>query len=269
MKNLLVRGQIQEQVKQHASLYAPYTVEDDQRIEHIAHDYYEDVHADWMIYFANDVVDPFYGVHLGEDNFKNFVKKKYGSLVTAINQIQFYRNAWYGDSAELTLAGYEDLPSGSKKYYKPILGYVGNVIGYERTKRDYTYATNVIEALSLTTPLVDEAFVVGENIVIDTDNKATLVWANTSYIVYKHVIGSFVSNTNYTITGSTSGVAGVANAETVTVLKQVIPEAEVVYFEAVTAFDEEQEKNEAHRNISLIDNGFKGQMDAELKRLFT
>lgn len=267
MHNILVRGRIQENVKNYSSLFYPYTQQEHERIEHIAFDYYSDPHADWMIYLANDIVDPYYEVFMNEENFARFIKKKYGSISNARNQIVAYRNNWANDFSTLSTAAYDALAAGQKKYWSPVLSVNGVVSGYERKKRDYTAPTNKIQSVTFTT--TGNTFTVGERIQIqmDTDSEATVSWANTTHVIFRHISGDFSSNTNYVLVGQTSSYTSTANAETLTTISTVIPSVEQAYFSSVSAYDAEVEKNESRKEINLVQNGLKGKFESELKRI--
>jgi len=269
LRNMMVRGRINDKIKDYQTAFYPYTQKEDERIDHIAFDYYGDAHADWLIYLANDVIDPWYDTYLSGRDFENYIKKKYGTVAEARTKIVLYRNDWSSDFTTLTTAAYEALGVGMKKYWRPIIGVTGSVNSYERKKRDYKYSTNKIESMSFANT-VSNTFTAGERVVIsgDTDNSAFVEFANTSYFVIKHVVGDFTANANYTVTGQTSNVSITVNASSHSTLKTVIPANEQAYFSPVYAYDAEAEINEAHKNLNLIQQQYKGKMENELKRIF-
>ena len=204
-RNLLARARFNQRVQNFYSAFYPYTVQEGERMEHIAYSYYDDVNLEWLIYFANDIVDPFYGVTLSDENFLAFIKKKYGSLRAAQRKILFYRNNWPLDDQILTTAAYNALTSGQKKYWNPVIAFNGEITGYDRKQIDYEVSTNKNESVSFTTTS-NGTFTVGERVYQDDDEDsfAFVTWANSSVMDFQHVNGSFEANTNYTITGETS-----------------------------------------------------------------
>lgn len=89
--NLLTRVTLRADLQQDSSIYLPLTIQDSERADMVAYDYYGDSHYDWLIYFANDVVDPYYDYPLNQTDFENFIVKKYGSLKNALDKIMFYQ----------------------------------------------------------------------------------------------------------------------------------------------------------------------------------
>ena len=268
LRNLMQRVRIQEKVKDFGTAFYPYTQKEDERIDHIAFDYYDDAYADWIIYLANDIIDPWYGTYLDGKDFKSYITKKYGAVANAQSKIILYRNDWSADFTTLDTAAYEALGVGQKKYWSPIIGVNGTINSYERKKHDYKYSTNKIESTSFTAT-ESNTFTIGETVEIqgDTANKATVEFANTTYYMIKHVVGDFSANANYTVVGQTSNVQIVVNASSHSTLQTVIPVNEQAYFSPVYAYDAEEEVNESKKNLNLVDRSLKGTMQKELKKV--
>lgn len=265
--NIMRRVNLNQNVKSFYTAFYPHTMISGDKIDHIAYNFYDDVNFDWLIYHANDIIDPFYDVHISGQEFDNHIVKKYGSLRAAIRKVIRYRNNWRNDDTIISSSAYEALPASRKKYWNPLTNAFGN-IGYERAEIDFFASTNKIESFDFVSN-TNGTLVVGENIVRDDDSEsiAEITWANTSSCVVQHVVGDFTSNTNYTVTGEQSGVTATINAGTHLTLQHVIPEEEQIYYSRYTAYDEEFEENESKRDIYLVDNVYSDKLNTQLGEL--
>lgn len=265
--NIMRRVNLNQNVKSFYTAFYPHTMISGDKIDHIAYNFYDDVNFDWLIYHANDIIDPFYDVHISGQEFDNHIVKKYGSLRAAIGKVIRYRNNWRNDDTIISSSAYEALPASRKKYWNPLTNAFGN-IGYERAEIDFFASTNKIESFDFVSN-TNGNLVVGENIVRDDDSEsiAEITWANTSSCVVQHIVGDFTSNTNYTATGEQSGVTATINAGTHLTLQHVIPEEEQIYYSRYTAYDEEFEENESKRDIYLVDNVYSDKLNTQLGEL--
>ena len=73
-----------------AAVYS-YTVNNDLRPDQVAHLYYGDSELLWLIFLANNIVDPYYGWPLTQNVFEDFLISKYGSIALAKSTIKHYR----------------------------------------------------------------------------------------------------------------------------------------------------------------------------------
>lgn len=264
--NILKRVAFNERVRNFITAFYTHTIPADEKIENIAYNYYDDVDYDWLIYHANDIIDPYYQTALTYEDFDNFIISKYGSLQRAKRKTIHYKNNYIGDEQILTTAAFNALETGQKKYYQPVLSQIG-IAGYERAEIDFITSTNKIESFDLTTSAGE--FIDNEVIVRDDDESsfAEISWSNTSSLVIQHVRGDFSGNTNYTITGEESGATATVNADSYTLLNEVIPPAEQVFYSPVSFFEYEEEVNEERREIYLVQNSYKEKLNDQLKEL--
>lgn len=58
-------------------IYLPYTVTSDDKPEDVAHLYYQDVGKTWLIYMANNIIDPYSEWPLSMEDFYSMLRKKY------------------------------------------------------------------------------------------------------------------------------------------------------------------------------------------------
>lgn len=265
--NIVKRVAFNENVENFISAFYTYTLSKDEKIEDVAFNYYDDVDYDWLIYHSNDVIDPFYDVPLQSTVFESYIAKKYGTREIARSKIVHYKNNYNTDESILTTDQYNNLLPERKKYWEPIEGYMG-IAGYQRTKEDIIISTNKIEGVNYVTE-TSTFFETDEKITRadDSDAVATVSYANTSTVIFKHVTGDFTSNTNYTIIGQTSGASILVDATTHNVIQQTIPENESIYYKAVTAYEYEEELNEKKRSIQLVEDVYKQNLNKQLDNL--
>lgn len=75
LKTVLLKGLSQDD----PYLYLKYTVKEGEKAEDIADFYYNDVGLVWLIYFANDIIDPYTQWPKTYDQFTAYFRKKYAS----------------------------------------------------------------------------------------------------------------------------------------------------------------------------------------------
>lgn len=264
--NITRRVAFNQNIRNFITAFYTHTLSTGEKFENVAYNYYDDVDYDWLIYHANDIVDPYFQTALDYESFDNFIIQKYGSLRDARRKIIHYKNSYEGDDRVLSTAAYSALPGGQKKYWKPVLSLTG-ISGYERLEDDFIVSTNKIESFDLLS--VSGTFIDNEVIVKDTDDStfAEISAANTTNLIIRHVRGNFSANTNYTITGEQSGATATVNAASYILLDEVIPDDEQVYFSPVSFYDYEHDLNEQRREIYLVDSTYKEKLNEQLREL--
>lgn len=264
--NITKRVSFNENVKNFVTAFYTQTIPLGERIENIAFNYYDDVDLDWLIYHANDIVDPYYQVPISTEELNDYISNKYGSTTLARRKTIHYKNNYESDVQALSTAAYEALASGQKKYWQPVLSQFG-ISNYERAPIDFIASTNKIESFDLVTS--SGTFIDDEVIVQDSDSTAfaQVSWSNTSNMVIRHVRGDFSGNTNFTITGEESGATATVNATSYALLNEVIPAAEQVYYSPVSFYEYEEELNEERREIFLVQDTYSEKLNDQLKQL--
>lgn len=266
--NILRRVDFNNSIKSQISNFYQYDINSYDRIEDIAFNYYKDVDLDWLLYHVNDIIDPYYGVVLDDDVFKKHISNKYGSIEKAQNTVFNYRVNWRGDDTVLDTAGYNALPGSKKKYWDPVVGQIG-IMGYQRKESDLYATTNIIESLTFSTE-IDTPFEDGDIIYIPSDalnTSATVSACNTSSITIKDITGTFDKVSNYNIASKYTDTTATIDYTSYTLLQEVIPALERVYYSKYTAYDYEVEINEQKRTISLVDSSYSESLNKQLKEL--
>lgn len=269
-KDLSRRVKISEETRRMPNIFYPLEINSGLRPDVLADAYYEDPEIDWLVYLTNTIVDPYYGWYLNEEEFLEFINDKYGSFETANKLIKYYRNNWFGDDTEISVAYYDNvLPYDLKKYYSPNFGQGSKVMSYSRKKVDWVMNTNKILQynISLSSNIV---FLAGELIDIrytgEDVGTGEVVFGNTSTIIIKNVSGNTSANTTHTkqIVGETTGAE--ATADFVYVLQELISNAEARFWEPVTMYEYEVEVNEAKKHLQIIDSQHALEIAEELRQ---
>ena len=263
--NILRRVDFSKNIRNYLSAFYKFEKPEGERVETVAHDYYNDVDLDWLIYLTNDIVDPYHDTSLDSDDFENTIIKKYGSIENAKKKTFVYRNNYRADDQIITTESYNSLIGERKKYWSPVIGSFG-VLGYERTKEEIYASTNMIITFSIN---ANTAFVQDE-IVNMSGNRgsATVSFANTSTVTLRHISGDWnIQTSDFEVSGEISGAIATFNYTTYTKIQDVIPETEQVYFSKYSYYDYEDELNDQKREVYLIDQDYALIVNKQLDQL--
>lgn len=91
VRNITLRANFIASFKNNASNFYPYTLKDGETADALAYDYYGDPNYVWVIYMANNIIDPYYDWPLSSTQLDKFVANKYGSVAEAQSQILYYK----------------------------------------------------------------------------------------------------------------------------------------------------------------------------------
>ena len=245
------RAKFSPETLKNLSRYYEVEVRDGTRADLIAFGYYDDPSVDWMIYLANEIVDPYYQWHLSTQDFEKFLVKKYGSVANAQKKIAYYRNNWYDDYTQLTPEHYDNnIVQEWKKYYQPVFGNGTRILSWKRREEDWVVATNKIYKFEIANTA---DYVVGE--LVDVIDNATRVGGgeitaiDDEYIMIKNIDGAFEANN--IVTGETSERE--EEIVTPTLVYEAITEDEGVFWSPVTCYNLEEERNAYNQQIRVLE----------------
>jgi hypothetical protein len=250
--NLISKVKFDQSVQKNLAIFYPYTVEQGERPDQIAARYYDNPELDWLIYLANDIIDPYYDWPLSQNQLYEYLSAKYGSITTAQSKILFYRNNYASDDTALNISSFNALPSTLKKYFRPVLGFNGEVVSYERKELDVILETNKVIDLTISSG----TFSVGD-IFRQGTSSGFVTFANTSHVVIDKITGNF-----------TTGAATGATITVANTVSQPISNVEASYWEPVTAFTYEEELNESKLHIRILDKAYVGKIEKDMRELF-
>lgn len=266
--NLFAKVAFQKAVQQNYEVFHPYTIEEGDRPDTIAYLYYGDPGYDWIVYYSNNIVDPYHDWFMEQTVFKEFIKEKYGSVTEAQQKVKFYRSNYVEDYSMIDPSVYEGLSSRQKAFWTPLVKLDNVIFKYERKKEDVTFETNQVLQLDIT--LVGNTnFTSGEYVYQQSGGvtvaSGTVRMCNSSTLVVSSTIGSL--STSYNIKGGKSSAN--ATVSSIKTLKTSIPAELQSYFHPISYYEYEDEKNEERKNIRLIDVSYIEEINEEFKRLLT
>jgi hypothetical protein len=261
--NILARAQLSDSIKNNATVYLPYTMDDGDRVDLVSRAYYGSPGYSWLVWFSNEVVDPYYDLVVPDLDLDELIVSKYSSIELAQRKIAFYRtNGITRSEDRITIAEYNSLTNNRQKYWEPILDYLFNVKEYKRVSYAQTINTNRIG--SITFANATGQFKVGEEIQYNSTNYAFCTYASDTELTVQHITGEFTADT--IITGKESG----ATATIVTcnnAISTTLAYTDSLYWEAVSYYDFEKEENEKKREVYLVDSRLRNQIEQDLKRV--
>lgn len=79
LTNITRRVKFYERLTKDPYIFLPYTIKDDMRADQLANYYYGDSNLVWMIYLANNIIDPLNEWPLTSEEFYGMIIKKYAS----------------------------------------------------------------------------------------------------------------------------------------------------------------------------------------------
>lgn len=92
LRNLTLKSDIIKSVLDTVQVFHPFVIRDGERADTIAYDYYGNSELYWLVYMANDIVDPYYDWPMNQSEFKSYIVKKYGDAQTALSTILYWSN---------------------------------------------------------------------------------------------------------------------------------------------------------------------------------
>lgn len=272
VKNILARARLSEETKNNPVNFVPHRLESSVlRADTVAEKYYNNPYYDWLYYFSNEIVDPYYDVVLSDEILNKKIIEKYTSLSYARDYILFYRNNWVGQSS-ISEKEYYQLSVAKRKYYTSEIDYFGNVTGYSRKKIDWTVSTNKLVTVVVDTvdfAKIDDIYLQYEDGNATPVAKAQLAAFNaeTSTMTFKNLDGEFVTTTNNILVSKYKNTQYEYTVSSVAQTVLNIPNDEVSYWTPVSAYDYEIEENQKKRDIILLRNSQKGKAEEQLSEL--
>ena len=265
------RTSILEKSIQNPFVFYPYEISENERADQLSARYYEDQYRSWIFYISNKIVDPYYEWYMCNDEFYNFIVKKYGDFYTAETRIKYYKNNWVGQD-EITVSAYNALLPSMIRYWEPKVGAYNKISGYTRKQVDWTSSTNKILSytVSNTSFIKDEICTIYFDKYHSGKGQISSVTSNAVYI--QHVSGDYFTSPTVQISNNVSYIYG-HNSHVNTHFTNVvctannISDEETIYWSPVTYLEYETDKNEFNKTIRVLDSDFKQIIADNLKDL--
>lgn len=221
-----------------------------QRVDQIAQKYYGDDTFDWLVYFANDVVDPYYDMPLSEDQLMASIASKYGSLETAGQTIAFWQNNWYEDDSILSPSTFYSLNPQVKPFYEVQLDINDQPAGYTRSRDLIVKTTNLIVTYQLAASF---SALRGDLITFMNGGtevgRATVISAGET-LTAQHVIDQYTTITHVRHREGTDVVA----VQSIIQETPSISLLEAPYFDPISAYQAAVMANEARAQMKVVSN---------------
>lgn len=264
--NAITKLRFAQFVREKAPAFYTYTIQEGERPDTIAARYYNDPELDWLIYLANDIIDPYYDWPLTQSTFDRWMVSKYGSVELANVSTAFYRNNYTEDERIIATATYDAMSAGQKRYWNPVLDYKGSVSGYERAHNDWTVETNRVIRLTgdFDPPSVGD-------VVFQGSSKGTVCYASTSELQIKHVDGTW--NTTGQITKAVTGEVVAASITAADFVRNEnnepigIKDDELAYWSPVSYYDHHADDNEKKKHIRILHSSYVTQVLRDVREV--
>ncbi len=247
--------------------------------DQLAYRYYGDAYASWVLYFSNQVVDPYFGWWLTIDEFNDFIAEKYGSVELAMSKTMNYM---IDESVprNLTIAGYDSLPSSLARYWSPVYGNHGLLTGYSLSTVEQFVTTNGVRSYAVSGNAVpfsqDEIVQVVFDPVVPYVGQGQVCWSNSSCVQVQHLsgytdVGQDVDVPVITPTSHLYGTESGANAafSSMSVVSTTFTEEEAVYWVPQTYWEYESALNDYNRSVLVLNKSFYPTMNQNLQKLMS
>lgn len=77
VRDLTRRNLFLKNVSNNPLLFLPYTIKEGEKAEDIAYYYYGSTEYTWLVYLANNIIDPYHDWPLDEQDFDKYIAQKY------------------------------------------------------------------------------------------------------------------------------------------------------------------------------------------------
>ena len=77
VRDLSRRSKFREKLQADPYLFLPYTIKEGDKAEDIAYYYYGSTDYTWLVFLANNIIDPYHEWPLSQDQFELYLIKKY------------------------------------------------------------------------------------------------------------------------------------------------------------------------------------------------
>ena len=251
------------------SLYA-YDLENAQRSDVLAYNYYGDSYWDWILLLSNGIVDPYSGWYLRQEDFNAYIVNTYGSYELAQSQVYYWATNWSEDDLTYAPNYYNRLPVSQQKYFVPVWG-ASSIIGYKRNPVDWFTNINMMIEVVVSN---NQQFT-ANTLVQTTNNENFVGTAVVSAVLDDGVtlqLNQVQGNVNSTCLLQLWQAGSILDANAVPIssvktLQINIPNDELVYWDSVTYFEYESELNEQRKSLIVMNPSYVSQTQQSLNTL--
>jgi len=90
LKNILIRTKLISELSRNPMIFYKYSIQESDTPESIAYKYYGDQYRYWLIFMANEIMDPQWDWPLTSQQFLKFLKDKYSTAAGGNNNVLSY-----------------------------------------------------------------------------------------------------------------------------------------------------------------------------------
>lgn len=104
-RNIILRAAIVSDVFKKTDSFYTYVIKEGQRPDNVAYEAYEDPTKDWVVFFSNNIVDPYYDWPLSDMDLKKYLENKYSKTVYELQSlIEYYSYTGQTGESDLDIA---------------------------------------------------------------------------------------------------------------------------------------------------------------------
>jgi hypothetical protein len=149
--DLTARASLIPQLSLQPMLFYQYTIQEQDLPENIAYKYYGDQYRYWMLFYANEIMDPKADWPLNNIDYQAYLNDKYGELASANNQTvsQYCQTTIYGYQKIITTVDSNSGSTSVKTVYVDEATYANtpyttSTATFPSGTVTYTQSTNVV-----------------------------------------------------------------------------------------------------------------------------
>jgi hypothetical protein len=129
-RNIILKAAFISKIFNDTDTFYPYIIKENERPDMIAFNEYGDASLDWVVYFSNNMIDPYYSLPLDYENFIGYLRKKYNTSPLELQGvIDHYEYTGVPGDTE------EDI---ARKNYPMTVETYNSIILYGSNERDYS-----------------------------------------------------------------------------------------------------------------------------------
>lgn len=287
MLDITKRVRFQERFADNPYIFLPYTVEQDDRPEDVAYLYYGTTDYTWMIYLANNIIDPYHDWPKSPNSLDDYIAEKYildcglDNISNSIFNDGRVKFALYVDAINLginpdTMGIYDENSEYIVDYIRnntthPDIVQVGNNFRNLITSTSYdidhiAVTEDELETIfNLVGDFVD--YVYGENDNTGIQSKVVELTGKESLEGEFDVL-SWTKSEIYRYTNENDDLISKETYDMNIGANPLDPDFEASDWTPITIYDREESDNEDKRQIYLVDIGYAPDVAKEMKDIF-
>jgi hypothetical protein len=128
LRNILLKATILRDLFLDDTTFYDYFIENGEKPTHVAFNYYGSVDYTWLVFLSNKISDPYFQWYLSNEEFEQYITKKYGSVQEAYTEIVEYKTLFDGvETSEIisvrTKLYYDSVGLSESFTFQPVYAY--------------------------------------------------------------------------------------------------------------------------------------------------